>query len=244
LLGAGNFIAEMDVVEAGAADWGGVFYTLAAEYDRSLFELLRVDAAAGTRLVGRLRTIEDPWRVSARATNVKVRDVRRLLVSDEEVDRMQGEFPGGWRDFEARELSIRRGCQHGDMHGLNVLTAPGDRGVLIDYGEVTDQAPACLDTAVLELSLVFHPAASGIRGAWRTAENARAWDQLDDYLVGCPAPEFVRACRSWAFAVSAGDREVYATVYSSAVRQLKYGDTDHEIARAIATSAMTAFGRQ
>jgi hypothetical protein len=236
LLGAGNFTPEMDVVEAGAASTAGIFYTLAAEYDRSLFSLLRADPDSAARVVGRVQVIEEPWRVGAASVNLRVRQVRQLLLADGETDRIVAEF-------EDREVDIRRCRQHGDLHGLNVLTASGERAVLIDYGEVTDQAPASLDPVILELSLVFHPAAADTRGGWPTLDSARSWDSLDRYLVGCPVPAFVKACRKWAFDVSAGDREVYANVYSFALRQLKYPDTNHELAEAIGRSAIEAFSR-
>jgi hypothetical protein len=91
---------------------------------------------------------------------------------------------------------------------------------------------------------VFHPSVADIRGGWPTLDNCRFWDRLDKYLVGCPVPGFVQACRKWAFEVSAGDREVYSNVYSVAIRQLKYPDTNHELAEAIARSAIEAFGRR
>jgi hypothetical protein len=56
---------------------------------------------------------------------------------------------------------------------------------------------------------------------------------LDPYLVGCPVEEFVRECRAWAARVGAGQREIAAAAYSYLVRQLKYRDTNKELALAL-----------
>ncbi len=88
------------------------------------------------------------------------------------------------------------------------------------------------------MSLLFHlngplrGAGEGF-GAWPTAEQATIWGNIDAYVVGCPAEAFVRACRAWAHRSAAGQREIAATAYSYLVRQLKYDDTNKELALAL-----------
>ena len=54
-----------------------------------------------------------------------------------------------------------------------------------------------------------------------------------------PFPEFIKACRSWAFGVSAeaGDGALYAVAYCHAIRQLKYEEKNHPLAIEIAKCA-------
>jgi hypothetical protein len=103
--------------------------------------------------------------------------------------------------------------------------------VLIDYGDVAE-GPASLDPVTLELSVLFCPQTIPLMG-WPAHEQAQRWGNTDVFLDGCPAAEFIRACRAWAFEVSAGQREVAAVAYSYLMRQLKYPDTDKELVLAL-----------
>ena len=51
-----------------------------------------------------------------------------------------------------------------------------------------------------------------------------------EYLVGCPFQEFIHKSRQWALRVAAGKRDVAVSAYSYLVRQLKYDDTNKELA--------------
>jgi predicted NACHT family NTPase len=102
-------------------------------------------------------------------------------------------------------------------------------------------ASASFDPVTLELTLLFHPMGRGIRSAWPSERQAREWSDLDKYLLHCPIPEFVRACREWAMAVCPGAREIYSNVSAYSVRQLKYLDTDHDLASALISSAISSF---
>lgn len=135
-----------------------------------------------------------------------------------------------------RELPVRTCTQHGDLHLGNVLIAPGDRPILIDFGRTTSRT-APYDAVVLELGLFFHPDGREQFGDWPSAEQAASFDDLDDYLVDCPTPDFVRACRAWAHESAVSDREVWFAVLAVALRQLRFPDPP-ERARAVATRAI------
>jgi hypothetical protein len=112
-----------------------------------------------------------------------------------------------------------------------VLVSADNSVVLIDYGDVAEGS-ASLDPITLELSLIFHPHGVDL-GSWPTLEQARQWGELDTYLVGSPATEFVRECRAWAGRVAAGQREIAAAAYSYLIRQVRYGDTNKDLALAL-----------
>ena len=169
------------------------------------------------------------WIEGVPETRRSIGQIRRRLLSDESLDEVREAFGLDWiQEFENRDIQARWGCSHGDLHGFNVLVSPA--GVaLIDYGDVRD-GPASLDPVTLELSLLFHPDAPDGARTWPSAEQAREWGNLEAYLEDCPFPCFVQECRDWALRVGAGAREVAASAYSYLVRQLKYDDTDKDLA--------------
>src|SRR5262249_39002935 len=105
--------------------------------------------------------------------------------------------------------------------------------LLIDFAKV-DSAPASLDPLTLELSLLFHPAYKGLCAGWPSLKQAQHWNDLNVFTADCPVDKYVHSCRKCAFEIDAGDKAVYATAYAYAVRQLKYSNTDHKLAVAIA----------
>ena len=155
------------------------------------------------------------------------------MLSDDDLNGVLEKYPINWAvDFEASQIQTRWACIHGDLHGSNVLISTnGLSAVLIDYGDVRD-GPASLDPVTLELSLLFHPQGLGT-GEWPSLERARQWGSIGDYLEGCPAAEFIYECREWAGRVAAGNREIAASAYSYLIRQLKYDDTNKDLALAL-----------
>jgi hypothetical protein len=102
---------------------------------------------------------------------------------------------------------------------------------MIDFGDVGLNWSA-IDPVTLELSLSFHPASPFGESGWPSAQAAQAYLDLDSYLRDCPVPAFVRRVREWALELLDGDEVALRGVfYAQALRQLKYGDTDHEVAR-------------
>lgn len=229
----GAYTPLVAVIDAGCSDMGGNFYTLAEEYGESLFDRLASDEDAAVKATREVQAISAGLIADAAMVSEEVGVLRSRFVSDAEMADLRGALAGiPWEPVEKQRVQIRGCAQHGDLHGLNVLLDAAGSPVLIDFAAAM-LANAAVDPVTLELSLVFHPSMKDMRGDWPSASSAAEWWNLEEYLGGCPFPLFVRACREWALSVAAGDREVLATAYAYAVRQLKYDDTDVEVALAI-----------
>jgi DNA-binding NarL/FixJ family response regulator len=223
----------LTVVRAGAGSRGALIYEYAHEYTSTLAGLIAAGKdASAAQVAQRLREGLRPWFDGAPEQLVGLDQLRRDFVSDADLHEAGVEVLSE-RDIEVR---VAKTMAHGDLHGFNVLVKDGTDPTLIDYGEVGD-ANAALDPVTLELSSLFHPHMAGAFGDWPQPAQAAGWDDLDTYLDGCPVPEFVRACRDWAREASAEEEELLATAYSYAMRQMKYPDTNKELALAIANGA-------
>lgn len=234
LLSVGAYTPLAGKVDVGAGDVGGLFYTLADEYRRSLFEVLIANAGDAAAVVERLAEFLRRWTGSARRQMRSIGDIRRELVSDETL--MEKCEPWlrmvDWNTFEKRRVNVNVCSQHGDLHAHNVLVSDAGTPVLIDYGDVKTSTGS-LDFSVLELSLLFHPTNVLGRESWPSVRNAEQWVDFDEYANGTELKPFLQACRNAALNAAAGTREVHANVYAYCVRQLKYDDTDKELATAI-----------
>jgi len=239
-LAVGGFAHLIRFVRAGAANTGGIFYGFAKDYKQTLIELLGVSPLQAAATIGELRRLEATWQSNATNKVMTISEIRRGLISDGTFTPLANILGFEWHIFEQNQIRVKWCCQHRDLHGINVLVQDGDTPLLIDYGKV-EQAPACIDPLVLELSLLFHPGCKDVRGTWPSNAQALRWRDLDAYLGGTPLEPFVRACREWAFAVEPLDKAVYATAYGYAVRQLKFLGTDHALAVAIAKATHEAF---
>ena len=236
MLPNGLFTPRMPQTVISAGQAVGIFYTLIGSGDVALFDVLRQDATAAAALVGQLRQGTVPWVQASGVASATVREIRRLFISDDDFAAVQGLLGAcAWADAEARTVQVRRGPQHNDLHGLNVLV-DNNRPVMIDFAEL-GESPMATDPVTLELSIWFHPRGVACGADARASILAGAW------WTGAPEPAiapFVHECRQWAQAVAAGDRERLACAYGYAARQLKYSDTDKELAAAIACSAVNA----
>jgi len=232
----GAFAPLAGEVLFGAGRFAAAFYSLAAKWNHDLFELVVADPDAAAASVRRLKEALSVWRRTEVQSDLTIGELRSTRVRDDhlapylsELDRM------AWRDVEATTVSTRIAVQHGDLHGRNVLVDDDGEPLIIDYGDV-GPAPAVLDPVTLELSLLLHDEHPDL-GGWPAADQAEAWFDLDHYVEGAPIADLVRVCREWAFSVSDAPEEVAAVVYAHSVRQLKYSDTDKELALAIAAAA-------
>lgn len=222
------------VVQAGAGHKGALFYQLADEHTQSLFDLLAARDPGAVAATLRLKQRLEEWGADAPVVVRSVAELRRPLISD-----LAMQDAGVAADDRDLELKVRETTVHGDLHGLNVLVNQLGEPTLIDYGEVR-MANAVLDPVTLELSVVYHPAMQGRLNGWPTVDQAARWADLDEFCIDCPIEEFVRACRSWAHSVSAGNDELLATAYAFSIRQAKYDNLSKPIALAVAESALNA----
>jgi CheY-like chemotaxis protein len=235
-LDVGVYAPLADHVDAGAGPVGGLFYALATGHERSFLEVLEDSDPDAAAVVTALRTLCAKWTDPRVARDVRVASVRSLFLPDDtfaSVAHLLQDIP--WQDAERVLISANMCSQHGDLHPLNVLIKEPLEPLLIDFGR-TGEAPASSDAVALEMSLVFHPALAALRADWPNHRQAQAWRSLDEYLDGCPRPQFVRACREWAYSVGA-DREVAAVVYGNAVRQLRWV-TDPSLTQRFIVSAI------
>ena len=215
------------------AERSAILYRFASEYDKNLFDALRQASVPAGLLIERLRTIEEPWFENTVPRKCTVEVIRRALVPDSELECLAEYMPARWKDAEALTVRVRQAVQHSDLHGENVLVADAGEVLLIDFTEVgTLCAPA--DAVMLELSVLFHPGAKGIVGAW-PGERASAWPNLELYLKDCPIAEFVAACRSWAEDITErlSRQPIFALAYAYCVWQMKFESTDRTLARKI-----------
>jgi CheY-like chemotaxis protein len=245
-LASGAFAHLIDEVKAGACRTAGLFYWFAGgngdpdAYSSSLFDLLPDNEDVAVRAVEGLKERLRPWVAAAHQEELTVRDVRRLLVDDQEfADIAPGLVPESASRVEDMQVYVNRGPEHGDLHGFNVLVRADAAAVIIDFGSLMS-APITVDPVTLELSTLFHPDSPMRDLEWPSLEQAREWTSMDNFAAGSPITRFLGGCREWAHERSASDGEVFAVAYAYAVRQLKYPRTNHERANAIAEAALEA----
>lgn len=224
---------KLATLEFGAHTLAGIFFGLADGFDESAFDVAKDASERAGAMIGNVEAATARWVADGPETRRTIKQFRQRLLGDERLADVRATYGLDWvPDFEGREIQTRWACVHGDLHGCNVLVSADGAIILIDYGNV-GEGPASLDPVTLELSLLFHPEVAGVAGQWPSSDQARAWGDLDAYLVDCPFPEFLRECRQWAHRVAAGNRDVAASAYSYLVRQLKYDDTNKELAVAL-----------
>ena len=235
LLKMGSYPALGPEIEAGIGKREALFYQIADEYGKSLFDVLEVSESAAIAVVEVLRGIFAPW--------AEVREKKLLRAGDLRARRIDDSAFRPFRDslgetgyFEEIEQEMTTSYQHGDLHGFNVLCNDSGGAVVIDFGNV-GPGPSCVDPILLELSVLFHKDSPWRSNSWPTQEQSEAWFNLEEYLLGCPVPHFIRKCREWANETG-GPPDLPPVVYAEAVRQLKYGDTNHERALGIARAAV------
>ena len=235
----GGFAPLTGQVLYGCGRYGSVFYGLAGEGYRDLFDLIEYSAVEATDAVCILRSNRGRWlRPPQQEPEVSLRDLRVPYISDSELDNYIGAFDeASLRNVEETLVRVTTSVQHGDLHGKNILVSQDGNPLLIDYADV-DILPSVLDPVTLELSLLFHRDHPGL-GEWPSLERAKNWFDLSAYAGDSPIHEVIRACRRWATAVGT-ELEVASIVYTQAMRQLKYPDTDKELAITIVKASIEA----
>lgn len=232
---------KMKLLEFGAGATAGLFYQLAHGHDASMFKTMAQEDALAAKAVAATADALAGWSNGKNQERRSIASIRSQWVSNETAAKLQAEYGLDWAaEFESRNIQTRWCCVHGDLHGENILVSPEGGVLVIDYGDVGFGA-AAYDPITLELSAVLQ-ANPTLGPDWPTADACRQWHDLDTYLVGCPIPEFIRACRSWSEKLTVGRRELAACAYSYLLRQLKYSDTDKERILALLEGAHGCWG--
>lgn len=223
---------KLKVLEFGAKELSGVFYGFAHEYGLSFFEAA-FEKKLNANVLKYIQAMTSPWLNTSVERRRTVADLRRRVVSDVKAEELIAEYKLTWaKDFEDNEFQTKEACIHGDLHGENILVdVDSGRATLIDYGDVSTGACA-FDPLTLECSFLFHP--DGLDDEKKPSlKQIESWADLDVYLDGSPVEQEIRFCREWADSVKVGNRELAACLYSYSLKQLKYPDTNKDIALAL-----------
>jgi len=232
-LAPGGFPQLTEKIDAGAGNTGGLFYGLVGESVESLFDRIVAGDGNTSQVPGDLRRILRPWYQAKRVEQLQVSRIRRRLIGDTALPEITDYLEGiDTAVIENYTLTAATSCQHGDLHCANVVFAGRGGAMLIDFGD-TGPSFAAVDPVTLELSTVFHSQHVRLPSGWPREENLHGWTDLDRFTDGCAFAPFVTACRDWASAEAGSKDEVVAVAYAYAMRQLKYKDTDKQLARAL-----------
>ena len=218
--------------EYGAGNCAGIYFQLKNNYDLSLFDIALNQKENVSNLINCSYEFTKPWSFGVPHTLKKIKNIRRRVLNDDLFQDICREHQLNWvGELEKVKIPVNWACIHGDLHGKNILVSEQNTVVLIDYGDV-GYGPVSLDPISLELSILFHPSQCDL-GEWPSKRQAKMWGAIEEYSKGCPAIEYIKACRAWANKVAAGKREITASAYSYLIRQLKYDDTNVELTMAL-----------
>ncbi|NJD65681.1 MAG: hypothetical protein FIB00_10625 [Chloroflexi bacterium] len=240
LLPVGSCPPIAGTVDAVIGSKAALFYTLASDHLQDFFSIAATDAVRASDVVVRVREVLKPWNDLAETKTLNVRELRRSRVRDELLVQHTDllDIPV-LDDLESRSKVMRLHRQHGDFHGRNVLVSDDGHPLLIDIRDAGTY-PAGWDPIILEMSMLFLRDSPFAGCGWPTVAGARNWALLDAYGADCPFAELVRVVRGWALDEVLSPADAYVLAYVDALRQLKYPDTDKELAATIAMAAARA----
>lgn len=222
---------SVDIVGGGKRR--AAFYNLAVEFDAELFSLVDPPSDVATLIRRKLAN----WHDSRRHARCSVRQIV-LEVGGERALQLLLES-GIARVDEVLNLDVQhyRSLQHGDLHGANVLCKQDATDVcMIDFGDVGESI-GTLDVVTLELSPFFHPSSSGQAHVVALREYGQRWFE-EETLESAGFPPWLLALRRWARESSHSHMEYAAAVLAYSARQLKYADTDHDLALVLIRAAL------
>ena len=232
----------LEVLNYGAKNTAAIAYQLADGYRQNAFAVANMAPERLEAVLEGIRNQRKPWVDSSVENRITVGDLRRTVLDDKTAQQLIDRHSLNWAaGFEARELQVHLGCIHGDLHGENVLFCDESNDpVFIDYGDVK-QGPMALDWMTLECSILFHPGASilGIEPGMRV--DPKEWASGGQYSSVESVARYSALCRSIAESEGLHKRELVAATYSYVLCQLKYEDTDKELATSLLTAVFSAF---
>lgn len=225
----------------GAGINSAVFYGLATEHGHSFFSACEARLIT-TKILESLEDILSNWHSTRVQERRRIKDIRNNLLSNEKAVSLISFYDiNGAHEFENKFVQCRVSCIHGDLHGENILVdIDNNVTTLIDYGDVLEEC-AILDPLTLECSFLFHSGSPG--KDWPSSKALNKWDCLDDYIEDCPYSSEIKFCRQWIDRLGVGNRELAACLYSYALRQLKYDDTDKERALTLINIAFSLYDK-
>lgn len=213
----------------GLRGFAGIFYALAEGYDETLFDVVSKRPETIRDVVAAAKSGMERWPGAGIVQTVKVREIRRRLLSDDALGDLQLRFDiRNIQALEDLEVRARVACIHGDLHGGNILISTKGDPVLIDFGDV-GSGFTCLDPVTLELSMIFHPDGHSLSIADKFLPRVHEWPNIEVYAQDNPLASVIESCRDWAHDQGGSDDAVLAAGYAYAVRQLKYDTVDPEI---------------
>ncbi len=209
-----------ELIRVGIGRNEGLVFTRAPD-SLTFFELFKGDADKAAATVGYLPRVFAPWQEGSRAIHARIGDLRRSVVTDAELEAHSAELDElGIGAVEQLEIETLEYCQHGDLHGANLLVTTTGAPFLVDFAR-TGRWFGGIDPVVLELSLIFHPDGPGPGSI--APDDCLRWNDAefgDGHLIG----GVLAACRVWTESLGISGRSRAAVVMICAMRQLKYPD--------------------
>lgn len=209
------------------------FYRLLDGYDRTIFDVVNASDQDAAICVAALGAAEEVWANKPQVEQQSVVDHAKLLIWEDRLPAIHGLISDfDWAAYEAKIVSVNHCTRHGDLHGENARVSAKLQVMMLDYGSV-DPLPSAIDAITLELSPFFHPHGQRDLLKWQPGQEQIDWFDVESFAALTAVPEYVKACRAWAYKHAFGDREVLACAYIYVMRQLQFPGADLELARAM-----------
>jgi len=207
---------------AGCDDTKGVFFRLADNHEMSFFDVLRESDSKAATLVSKLSFGMGTWAKASNKQVLSVAEIRRFLVSESKLACVFDFIDkSSLVDFESKELPISCCTVHGDLHGKNILVSGEYEPLLIDYGDVKEEAPCLIDPITLMLSPYFHPSTKHENYYVDESYSASILDGTC-YFFNTKYPLTSEALLAWKKERETFPRDSLAVIYAYSLRQLTY----------------------
>lgn len=235
-LPVGCFPTLLGTYFAGCGDFKGVFYQFAFNHSSDYFELLKLNQDNALIVLERAFRLLRIWGNSPTVKKCAIGDIRKIICTDSKIEKIKDFFnENNLFEFEEKTINTKWCVQHSDLHGKNILVSDDLNPIFIDFGDVSFSL-AVLDIVTLELSPYFHAdISSNYTQDLSFFEN---WfnDQL--HISISPFPKISEYLREIKRERSFMSLDYAAVIYSYALRQLTYEDTNHEVAKKLLLSAI------